>query len=779
MDSYLQPDGATLSVGDMPSDAADIAELRAALLSKPPQIPSKYFYDTQGSVLFEQITETPEYYPTRTEIGLLERHAAAMLAELQPVEIAELGSGSGRKTELLVEAGRAAGSLRRLSLLDIADEFLHESANRMAARWPDLEIHPVVGDFTADLDHLGDAPGRRLLVFLAGTIGNLNAAAVDTFLRAASALLVAGGADDGDNGDALLLGVDLVKPEPRLVAAYDDAAGVTAAFNLNILDVVNGRFGGDFEVDAFAHAARWNADERRIEMWLEATRPTTVRIEAADVALSFDVGDGVRTELSCKYTRDLLERRLQRAGLQLDRWMVDDEGLFALALVRKALPPLARLQRAWARSDALFALLADNAWQTRAIPLRHPPIFYLGHLPAFAWNQIGRGALGEAALDDAFEQLFERGIDPLDADAAAHHSRANWPSLAEIYAYRDRVRAAIVGLGDRLHALASTSGDLLLARGRVLHLVAEHELMHHETLLYLLHALPTADLVQPPLFAGRPLAAPVCARHDGTGSARVAIAAGPARLGTNWDDVAFAWDIELDATEVDVAAFELDARAVTQAEFAAFIADGGYSRSDLWDDGDLAWCRSAAASRDPAKSAELLPDGWRGAPEADGDYEIRWLFGWLPLAQVGAWPARVSCAEAVAFARWRGGRLPTEAELLRARAVAAADSAYYDEGTAFQHFAPLPVRDVGSRRIDSLVGNGWEWTSTDLAPLPGYRAWARNYPGYSADFFDGAHAVVVGASWATDRSMLRPGFRNWYQRRYSYVFSKFRIAWSA
>ncbi|MCB9740316.1 MAG: L-histidine N(alpha)-methyltransferase, partial [Deltaproteobacteria bacterium] len=688
-----------------------------------------------------------EYYPTRTEIGLLERHADALLAAIAPVEIAELGSGSGRKTELLVDAGRRQGSLQRVALLDVAADFLHASAARMAARWPELELVPVVGDFTRDIARLGQAPGRRLVVFLAGTLGNLDESAVATFFRDVAALL--------RHGDALLLGVDLVKDQGRLLAAYDDAAGITARFNRNILHVVNDRFGASFELDAFRHSARWNADASRIEMWLEATRPTEVRVDAADVALRFDAGEGLRTELSCKYTRRSLQRRLAPAGLQLRRWMIDDEGLFALGLIEKAPAPLARLQQSWALSDDIFGLLTPQAWELRGIPLRHPPIFYLGHLPAFAWNQLGAGVLGLPPHDASFDRLFERGIDPpedaVPTAPAAGPDAAQWPDVDAVLAYRDAIRAAVVRAAARL-ASEPDHGDPLRQGGRVLHLCAEHELMHHETLLYLLHALPPALLRRPE--TGPLAAAPSLGRHDGSAPERVVVPAGRTQIGSRWQDVAFAWDAELPAQQVHVDAFALDAQPVTIARYAAWLA------------------REQAEGRSIA-----LPEGWRADPAMPSGVAVRWLFGWLDRDAAGAWPVRLACAEAEAFAAAHGARLPTEAELHRACEVAAPARAVRDDAVDLATVAPRPLRAPLRGRIDELVGNGWEWTSTAFAPLPGFTAWARTYPGYAADFFDGEHRVVFGGSWATHRSLLRPGFRNWYRQRYPWVFSKFRLAW--
>jgi L-histidine N-alpha-methyltransferase len=305
------------------------AELRRWLLRDPPQVPPRYFYDEHGSELFEQITHTPEYYPTRTELALLDAHAAALVDATDPLEIAEIGSGSSRKTRLLLDALVARGAGRRCTVFDISGDFLEKSADALRAIYPQLTVRSVVGDFTRDLGRLGPG-GRRMLVFLAGTIGNLTRVEVAAFLAEIAALT---GPDD-----SFLLGVDLVKAPAVLEAAYDDAQGITARFNLNMLQVLNDTFGADFDLADWSHRATWNADEERIEIWADAVRDVQVRVPAADLSLSLRAGEGIRTELSCKYTRESLEARVAPAGLRLDRWMPDPDGLFALALIRRGEP---------------------------------------------------------------------------------------------------------------------------------------------------------------------------------------------------------------------------------------------------------------------------------------------------------------------------------------------------------------------------------------------------------------------------------------------------------
>ena len=300
-----------------------IADVQRGLGARPRSLPSKYFYDAYGSELFDQITRLPEYYPTRTERAILLAHAGEIAAATDAEMLVELGSGTSEKTRLLLDALTARGTLRRLVALDVDPAVLAAAAAELRERYPELSIEPVEADFEHPLPPL-DRDGPRLVVFLGSTIGNLTPAERRPFFR--------GIAEQLTPEDHFLLGADLVKSPDRLVPAYDDAAGVTAEFNRNVLRVLNAELGSDFEVESFEHVARWNAEEEWIEMWLRASRAMTVEIPGAHLVVRLERGEEIRTEISAKFRREGLTQELRSAGLRLVRWMSDAAGDFGLAL---------------------------------------------------------------------------------------------------------------------------------------------------------------------------------------------------------------------------------------------------------------------------------------------------------------------------------------------------------------------------------------------------------------------------------------------------------------
>ena len=299
------------------------ADVRAGLTSDPKTLPPKYFYDARGSELFDEITRLPEYYPTRTERAILAAHVDELAALTGAETLIELGSGTSEKTRLLLRALHTSGTLRRFVPFDVDPAVLKDAAAAVGSEFPGLAVEPIVGDFELHLAAL-PAGTRRLLAFLGSTIGNLDPAQRARFLAAVRATL--------GPRDAFLLGTDLVKPAERLVAAYDDAAGVTAAFDKNVLSVVNRDLGGDFDLDEFDHVAVWDAGHERIEMRLRSRQDQVVRIAGLELDVRFARSEEVRTEISSKFRRPGVEAELAAAGLRLTHWWTDEAGDFALSL---------------------------------------------------------------------------------------------------------------------------------------------------------------------------------------------------------------------------------------------------------------------------------------------------------------------------------------------------------------------------------------------------------------------------------------------------------------
>ncbi|OBJ87436.1 dimethylhistidine N-methyltransferase [Mycobacterium gordonae] len=293
------------------------------LRQTPKSLPPKWFYDSVGSELFEQITRLPEYYPTRAEAAILRARSAEIASASAADTLVELGSGTSEKTRMLLDALRERGSLRRFVPFDVDASVLLETAAAIQHEYPGMEIRAVCGDFEEHLTEIPSA-GRRLFVFLGSTIGNLTPGPRARFLTTLAGVM--------RTGDSLLLGTDLVKDAGRLVRAYDDAAGVTAKFNRNVLAVINRELDADFDVDAYQHVARWNAGEQRIEMWLRAEDRQRVRVGALDLTVDFDAGEEMLTEVSCKFRPDVVRAELAGAGLRRIRWWTDGAGDFGLSL---------------------------------------------------------------------------------------------------------------------------------------------------------------------------------------------------------------------------------------------------------------------------------------------------------------------------------------------------------------------------------------------------------------------------------------------------------------
>ncbi|RRQ28015.1 L-histidine N(alpha)-methyltransferase [Rhodococcus sp. Eu-32] len=309
------------------------ADVRQGLTASPKWLSPKWFYDAAGSELFEQITELPEYFPTRTERALIKAHAYDIAERTDAAILVELGSGSSDKTRLLLAAGTKHGSLRKYVPQDVSPSALTGAIEQLSQEFPALEIQGIVSDFTDTLHNL-PADGRRTIAFLGGTLGNLVPDERAVFLADIAQALVA--------DEFLVLGVGLVIEPDVLVPAYDDSIGTTAEFNRNVLSVLNSRLGADFDPEKFEHVALWNPEAEWIEMRLRAKGTQYVRIDDLDLDVTFEDGEELRTEISAKFRRDGIEQELVDAGFRVDEFWTDPQDRFALILARRAAAPPVR-----------------------------------------------------------------------------------------------------------------------------------------------------------------------------------------------------------------------------------------------------------------------------------------------------------------------------------------------------------------------------------------------------------------------------------------------------
>jgi iron(II)-dependent oxidoreductase len=433
---------------------------------------------------------------------------------------------------------------------------------------------------------------------------------------------------------------------------------------------------------------------------------------------------------------------------------------------------LSRMEEARARTDALFELLPPNSYYERPIPERHRLIFYLGHLEAFDWNLLS-GPLGLKSDEAEFDKLFAFGIDPVGGGLPTDKPK-DWPAIARVENYNRNVRTSLDQALWNSHS-ASQGALPELSNGTLLNVAIEHRLMHAETLAYLLHNLPVDKKTLP--------IRPHADEREAPIQSKVTIPTGIATLGmSSTGSPPFGWDNEFGEQKVHVPAFSIEVYPVTNGEYMKFVQAGGYQDARYWKPEDWEWKQREGIEH--PHFWLLKKDNHSDDPAAAWAY--RAMFGPIPLPM--SWPVYVSHAEASAFAKWSGKKLPTEAQWLRAaygtregteRAYSWADGAPDPSNGNFhyQNWDATAVDAHPSGRsafgVSDLLGNGWEWTSSVFGPLPGFQPFPF-YPGYSANFFDGKHFVMKGGSARTDACMLRRTFRNWFQSHYQYVYSKFR-----
>ena len=731
----------------------------------PRWLTCRYLYDREGSEIFERITEQPEYYPTRTEAGIL-AHSAARIRELcNSTTLVELGAGSATKTRHLLRSWCAAGSAPRYIPVDISRTMLAETCAALRREFPSLTVHGLAGSYEQALPSLGDFSPLTLL-FLGSSVGNFNEEELDEFF-----MLVAAGMADGDR---LLLGIDLVKDAAALEAAYNDAAGWSAAFTLNLFARMNRELGTNLDLDSIEHVARWNAGRSRIDIFARFDRAATVALPEWNREFRIAAGETVLVEISRKFRCDEMTATAARHGFDHVETFTDPDRQFALLLLSRTIAPFSRegaardrlrTELAAQRSRTLELLQPlDHSQLTRQhCPILSPVVWDLGHIATFEreWAARAGGAQPDAGDDAVVRRLY----DPLLHPRAV---RGSLP-LARPEDCLDTLAAARA----RTEALLDESGfataDPLLGDGYVFSMIAQHEAQHSETILQGIQLLPALEY-QP----SRRMQAPRKRCSDAVGEAFVP--AGPFTMGT--DDRAAAYDNERPAHVVELASYWIDLAPVTNATYLRFVEDGGYRRRELWTAEGWRWLREAAVEH---------PAQWRRA--ADGSWN-ECAFGRVA-ALDGEQPVIHVCwFEADACARWLGKRLPTEAEWEKAAAwdleravprrypwgdaLPTGDHANLDQRT----FAPAAVGAFPRGRsyfgCHQMLGDVWEWTASDFLPYPGFRAFP--YPEYSQVHFGSRHKVLRGGAWATPSIAIRNTFRNWDLPQRRQIFAGLRCA---
>jgi iron(II)-dependent oxidoreductase len=752
--------GFALEVDAVDAPTASFAQSVVRGLSDHPRwLACRYLYDARGSEIFERICEQPEYYQTRTEAALLAEYAAALRRLVPAHTLVELGSGSSTKTRHLLRAWRTGGGAVRYVPVDVSLEMLRASCGALAAEHPGLEVRGVAASYERAFPLLREL-SPLMLVFLGSTIGNLNPEETADFLDRVSANL--------SPGDHFLLGIDLVKDVRTLEAAYNDAAGWSAAFTKNLFARMNRELGTRLDLDAIEHVAYYDGHLDRIEIYARFVREAVVALPDLGRRFRIAPGEMILTEISRKFQVDEVAANAARFGLELVRAFTDPAKLFAVLLLRAKDRRVVTAPRAGtagmhlaavrARTLELIEPLSDEELTTQHSPLMSPIVWDLGHIANYEAQWSAR-ALGITAADGR-DHLY----DPISHPRATRR-RLPLPDRGGALRYLQEVR---LETDLRLPRVSFDPGNPLLAGGYVWSMIAQHEAQHSETVL---QTIGLAGIAYEPPRRTEPRSAQVTL--DATCAV---VPAGPFVMGT--DDRAVAYDNERPAHVVDLARYRIDLAPVTNAQYLAFVRDGGYARRELW--GDDGWLWLAQARVD-------APGGWVRGPH--GTWWER-SFGRLGPLVPDRPVVHVSWYEAQAYARWAGKRLPTEAEWEKAAAwdlekrVArrwpwgdtppTADHANLDQAS----FAPSAVGAFPRGRsffgCQKMIGDVWEWTASDFGPYPGFVAFP--YPEYSETHFSRGYKVLRGGSWATQPIAIRNTFRNWDLPQRRQIFAGFRCA---
>lgn len=739
----------------------EFAEAVASGLDQSPRsLPYRFLYDQRGSEIYEYITEQPEYYPTRTEDAILAAHAATIRERVGATTLVEFGSGSSTKTRHLLDAWTAAGPARYVPI-DISLSALESACADLAAVYPQVQLEAIRSSYQSAVPLVREL-SPMTFVFLGSSVGNFDSEELDEFLETVSRHLAP--------GDTLLLGIDRVKDSGQLEAAYNDAAGWSARFTLNLFERMNRELGTSIPIGAIEHVAYYNDRLERIEIYARFLRQAHIDLAQIDRRFRIAPGELIRTEISRKFRPEVMAADAARFGLGCEATYTDNEQRFAVLLLRRdSRVPVADdhahrvenlLSSVRARTHEIVAPLDDGQLLAQPEPVMGPLLWDLGHIGEFErlWLIEQLGAVPPAAA-------LRAAYDPLTHDRASR-GQLQLPSAAETVTELRRVRKSVLELlrGGSIDPTVPLTRD-----GFVYGMVAQHESQHQETMLQAIQM--REDLVYEPAFATCPPRRPAYQPGD----SMVLVPAGPCEIGT--DDRRLAYDNERPRHRTHVEAFRIDAAPVCNAQYAGFVGDGGYDRRELWTESGWAWRQRAGVQ---------APAYWQR-------HQDRWLrccFGvWRALD-----PARpvinISWYEASAYASWAGKRLPSEFEWEKAAAWDPARGAArrfpWGEHPATSEYANLghrflePVavgafpRGCSFYGCQQMLGDVYEWTASDFLPYPGFEAFP--YRQYSEIHFGSEYKVLRGASWAVPEFMARTTYRNWDLPERRQIFAGFRCA---
>lgn len=734
-------------------------DISKGLGTRPRRIPARWLYDERGSQLFEQITRIPEYYPTEAEREILLAYSADIAERCGAAGVVELGPGASDKTVALIDALAEAGTLRSYTGVDVAGGALQASLSSLSERFPRVEVSGVVGDFTRDLDRI-PAGDNRLVVFLGGTVGNLDPEERRAFLSAVARRL--------GPGEGLLLGIDLVKDPARLLAAYDDADGITALFEKNVLTFLNRSLDGDFDPDRFEYRARWDSDLREVRMCLRSMGEQIVSLNSLGLQLRFDDGEEIHTESSFKFTRDGISAELEQAGFVRMGWWTDRCADFAVVLAQRAsatdpvvesprisegtravegvAPPTADIHSYHAvrqATEVLAAPLSPEDQTVQTMPDVSPTKWHRAHVTWFFEQFVLMAHRpGYRPVDERYLYLWNSYYEGVGRrHPRPERGNVSRPGVGEVTAYRDTIDEAMHDLLCR-----ELPEDVL----KLVELGLHHEQQHQELLLMdIKHVLgtnplrPAYRLTRPP--ASAPAASLGWTTHDG----------GVEEIGIG-ETNNFAFDNESPRHRVYLEPFQMADRLVTAGEWVEFVDDGGYHRPELWLSDGWAWLTTPSGERREA------PLYWWSE---DGRWWVYTLYGPAPVDP--ALPVvHVSYYEADAFARWAGARLPTEAEWEAVASVQPGPSAL----AVALH--PDSATDPG---MTQLYGSAWQWTSSAYLPYPGFEPAAGAVGEYNGKFMVGQQVLRGGAA-ITAPGHTRVTYRNFFPPAAQWPMTGVRLA---